>query len=345
MKKLSILVLVLLILGLCFADVFAEEKNPRKVEPGIIVEKGASLVGRRNLVIEPGFQYTHISAYNLDVTGYNVLPALVVGVIQVEKIRRDVLTPSLGIRLGLSKEFDLNLKIPYITRYDSYAYGMPENRVSDDLDEKGLGDIEGGFLVHLIKEKGARPLILAGINIKSRTGKDPYELSPSKKIGEESPGTTIPTELPLGSGHWGIETSLTLVKTADPAVLFAKIGYFDHMKRAHVLYYETNEDKDEKIPVYGTVDPSNSINCSFGFAYALSDKFALSTAYEQKLFSKSKINGRSIPETDTTVASLILGGTYVIADNISLSLSVNIGLTPDSPDVAVGIKLPIRYNF
>jgi hypothetical protein len=155
------------------------------------VEKGASQVGRRTISLEPGIDYTHISSNRLDITGFSVLPNLVVGLIQVQKIRRDILVPSLTIRAGVTDAFEMNVRIPYSFRYDRVTIGSDsdEGGAQDHkVDENGVGDIEGGFLIHLMKEKGSRPHMMLGLKVKSRTGKDPYGLAFQEIQGNGGPG-------------------------------------------------------------------------------------------------------------------------------------------------------------
>lgn len=289
-----------------------------------MVEKGGILIGKGKLIFEPGFQYTHISTQRLDITGFTVLPALVVGIIQVEKIKRDILVPSVTFKYGITDAIELDLKVPYLVRFDNYTFGEIGDRVSRDVDEWGIGDVEGALLLHLIREKGARPDVIASVKVKSRTGKDPYGI-PYETVDTYS----IPKELPLGSGHWAVEPGLTFVKTSDPAVLFANISYFYHIKR----------DVGHDI---GKVDPSDSINYSLGLAYALSEKLALSMAYEQKFFNKIKINGVKQAETDINVASLLFGVSHLLGRRTSFNFTVGIGLTSDSPDIQVSLRMPIR---
>ncbi len=305
-----------------------EEPEPQIVTPQILIESGAKLTGKRTLTLEPGLEYSHISTNNLDVTGFSILPTVIIGQIEVEKIRRDVLVPSVAMRFGLSDAFEFNLKIPYVYRIDRFSRGVFPDSVSKRVDENDIGDIEAGVQIHLLNEKGIWPEVLAGFKAKSRTGKDPYGL----KTQVLSEGNTIPAELPTGSGHWGLEPSLTFVKTVDPAVVFGTLSYFNHLER-------------DLGGTLRTVDPGDSFNYSFGIAYALNDKLALSSAYEQKFFERTEINGVKIAETDLVIGTLQFGCTYAFAPKTSLSLAVSFGLTPDSPDIQVALKTPIRFRF
>jgi Putative MetA-pathway of phenol degradation len=330
-------ILLMLTLGVLQSPALAEEPSERTPaqEAQILVDKGGSMLARRTIVLEPGLEYTHISSNQLDITGFSLLPSLVIGVIQVERIRRDILVPSLTVRAGVTDAFEVNVRIPYSLRFDRFSQGTGADTVTKSVDEAGLGDIEGGFLVHLLKEEQSRPQVMLGLKIKSRTGKDPYGLATEVIGGDAStPGKEFPAELPLGSGHWALEPSLTLVRTVDPAVVFFNLSYFLHLER--------------DIPGFGKIDPSDSIGYSFGMAYAINDKVAFSTAFDQKFFTKAERtvagDARSIPNSNITIASLLIGGTYVLSDRLSVNLSVGIGMTEDAPDMQVGLKFPMRFS-
>lgn len=317
---------ILLHLALLPALAQTESSGP---ETSLIADAGGSWAGKRSLIIEPGLQYMHNSSNRIDLTGLT-LPGLVIGLIQVEKVRRDILTPSLSLRFGVSEFFQVNLRVPYLYRSDKFT-----NRPGDTdlpsrttyVDDHGLGDIEGGILFHLLKETPSRPQVIAGLKAKSRTGRDPYGLATQLA----TPGTHVPAELPTGTGHWALEPYVTILKVVDPAVLFANLGYFYHMERT--------------IDGIGKVDPSDSVNLSFGIGYALNDKLALSTAFEQKIYSRAQVNGNKIAETDPVVATLLLGATYAFSQRTAMNVTLGVGLTEDSPDLQVSINFPIRFSF
>lgn len=325
MKQFFTLLLALILATFFTSNVFAQDE-PRKrgyEEYGIVAEAGGILVGKGSLIVEPQLQYTHMESQRLDISGFTILPALVVGLLQVEKVRRDILTPSLTFKYGILDSLEFDLKIPYSFRKNEYNIGSGEDSQNKNVNDSGIGDIEGAFLVQLAREKGAMPDILASVRVKSDTGEDPFGLST-----ETIQGIPIPDdELPNGSGFWAVEPSFTFVKTADPAVLFLNIGYFWHIER-HIKHV-------------GDVDPGDSFNFSIGSSFALNDKFILSTAYEQKWFTEASIDGHKQKNTDINVGSLIFGGSYVTSDRSSINISVSIGMTDDSPDT----QFNLRYSF
>jgi hypothetical protein len=319
--------LLAIMLATCFiSNAIAQDDTKKRgyEEYGIVAEQGGILIGQGSLIVEPALQYTHIESQRLDITGFTILPSLVVGLLQVQKVRRDILTPSMTFKYGILDPLEFDLKVPYSFRKDSYNIGSGENTVNKDVSDSGIGDIEGTLLWQLASEKGARPDIIANVRVKSDTGKDPFEVAT-----ETIQGIPVPEdELPNGSGFWAVEPSFTFVKTTDPAVLFMNLGYFWHIKR--------------NIDNVGDVDPSDSFNFSVGSSIALNDKFIISTAYEQKWFTEASINSVNQEDTDVNIGSISFGGSYVLNDRSSFNISVSIGMTPDSPDTQLSLRYSIR---
>lgn len=328
MKRFFTLLLALMLTIFFSSNTFAQDEPRKKSyeEYGIVAEAGGVLIGKGSLIVEPSLQYTHIDSQRLDITGFTLLPSLVVGLLQVEKVQRDILTPSVTFKYGILDPLEFDLKVPYSFRKDSYTSGTGEETAYKDISDSGIGDIEGAFLWQLATAKGARPDIIANLRVKSDTGKDPFGLATDN---ETFTGKRVPKdELPNGSGFWAVEPSFTFVYTTDPAVVFFNLGYFWHIKRS--------------IDPYGEIDPSDSFNFSVGSSFALNDKFILSTAYEQKWFTKADIAGLKQEDTDVNIGSITFGGSYVTSDKSSINLSVSIGMTPDSPDTQLSLRYSIR---
>jgi hypothetical protein len=319
--------LLAIMLATCFiSNAIAQDDTKKRgyEEYGIVAEQGGILIGQGSLIVEPALQYTHIESQRLDITGFTILPSLVVGLLQVQKVQRDILTPSMTFKYGILDPLEFDLKVPYSFRKDSYNIGSGEDTVNKDVSDSGIGDIEGTLLWQLASEKGARPDIIANLRVKSDTGKDPFEVAT-----ETIQGIPVPEdELPNGSGFWAVEPSFTFVKTTDPAVLFMNLGYFWHIKR--------------DIDNVGDVDPSDSFNFSVGSSIALNDQFIISTAYEQKWFTEASINGVNQADTDVNIGSISFGGSYVLNDRSSFNISVSIGMTPDSPDTQLNLRYSVR---
>lgn len=104
------------------ATVGEEHQQEKKASQAPVpVEQGGSLLPFLHLVIEPFFEYDHISSQNVSLSGFTVFEAVLIGQVSVQKINRDIFIPGVTIRLGL-KDAELNVKLPYYFRTDEYLF-------------------------------------------------------------------------------------------------------------------------------------------------------------------------------------------------------------------------------
>jgi hypothetical protein len=114
-----------------------------------------------------------------------------------------------------------------------------------------MGDIEVSGRYQLTSGRNGSPIWIANLRYKSNTGKGPFD------VGRDEFG--IASELPTGSGFWGLEPGVTFLMPSDPAVLFANLGY---------LYHASDEVNRTINGVFiGEVDPGDSINASLGVRF------------------------------------------------------------------------------
>jgi len=340
MLRISIIFLCI-VLSTCFSsDLLAQQPSDEKKETSekketpqkketpaetILIEKGGVLLPRGTLQIEPSFQYSYVSRNLISISGFYILEAIVIGEIAVSDIKRDILQGAITARYGITSRLQAEVKVPLIYRSDREIRGPGTTEITEHtVTDIGLGDIEGALFYHLILSKGWIPDIIMNCRVKSTTGRDPYEL----KVDSEGRNK----ELPTGNGHWGVSGGLTVVKVSDPAVFFGSFNYYWNIKR----------DVNRTI---GWVDPGDSIEGSFGIAYALSEKLSISTQYQHRWTYQTKVRGDKIPGTYLSAGTLFLGGNYSLAKNVSLSLQVGIGVTSDAPDVQVTLLMPINFKI
>ena len=182
--KQFITLLLALMLATFFTSIAFAQDEPKKrgyEEFGIVAEAGGVLIGKGSLIVEPVLQYTHIDSQRLDITGYRNHAVFIIGFIQVQKIKRDILTPSLTFKYGILDSLEFDLKVPYSFRKNEFNIGTAVTDTENkEVSDSGIGDIEGSFLWQLASEKGARPDIIANLRVKSDTGKDPFGLEPNE---------------------------------------------------------------------------------------------------------------------------------------------------------------------
>ena len=91
----------------------------------------------------------------------------------------------------------------------------------------------------------------------------------------------------------------------------------------------------------------DSVQLGAGVAFALNDRMSLSMSYAHRFAEQSRIktgaNWQTVIGSDSSSGSLNFGVTYAMSDRLSMVANVGMGVTPDAPDVTVGVKFP--YNF
>jgi len=303
----------------------SEEPPPVSLELALI-ERGGLLLPPGRLEIVPAFDYFFIDTRRISVSGFSILPTLIIGVLETEKVQRNIIEPSLTARLGVFRDFQAEVRVPFRYIEDTRSTETMETSTSD----AGIGDVEAAIFYQPLKERGWVPDVIVGVRGKSITGQDPFGGSA--------------TDLPLGTGFYSITGTITAVKSADPAVIFASIIYTHNLDRT-VRLLGSHEFETE-------IDPGNSIGYNLGVALALSIDLAINFRFEQRFVSSTEtrslqpgvINGE-VPGSRLNVATAYAGVTWAIARNVSMDLSVGVGLTEDTPDVSVHLAFPIRFDI
>jgi hypothetical protein len=302
------------------------QQEPKAVAATAIFEQSGILTPKNHFVVEPSLQYAHSSSNRIAVLGYTIVPSVAVGVIDIREVEDNSFVAALAVRYGITNRFEAEVKVPYIYRTDSSTTSAADKTVPNTVftsDGNGIGDIEFGLRYQINQPVGDGAYFIAGLRAKSNTGKDPFEVS-------VDPTTNLETELPTGSGFWGIQPSLTAIYPTDPAVLFGSISYMWNISR--------------DISNFGKVDPGDVIEVNFGLGFALNEKTSLSIGYDHCTVGRVKINGTLLPATMITqVGSLLIGYSYRYSDKTSFSLSLGAGLTQAAPDVQLTLRVPIAF--
>lgn len=313
---------------------------PEKAQPEIpaISDVTGVLTPKGTLIVEPSFEYSHSSLNRVILEGYTVIPAITVGNIDIRQVDRDILTAALTLRYGVTDRFEFDVKTPYVYRQDStttrpLAQGAEQDTITD-VEGSGLGDVELGLHYQMNDGAGGGAFYVANLRVRTPTGEDPFEVDIDQTAG--SPTEGLETELPTGTGFWGVEPSLTILFPSDPAVFFGNVGYLWNIERD--VGIENGID-------FGTIDPGDAIRASFGMGYGINERSSFSIGYEHSAVLKSRQNGEEIAGTDLQVGSLLFGWSYRLSDRTSYNLTVGIGATDESPDARIELRIPIRFNL
>lgn len=312
-----------------------EESRPPAIAP--LFEQPGVLTARGQFVLEPSVQYSYSSNNRVALVGYTIIPALVVGLIDVQTVNRQTWSGAVTARYGLSNRLEVEAKLPYVYRNDdSVTRPLGAGASSDSLFNatgKGIGDIEFGARYQLNEPGADGPYYVAGLRFKTRTGKDSFDVN---YIQGSTGVASLQEDLPTGSGFYGIQPSLSVIYPTDPAVLFGGVNYLWNIER--------NVNKEILGQHIGKVEPGNAIGFNFGMGLALNEKAAFSLGYEHTYIGKTKVDGvTSTSATTTQMGSLLLGYSYRINNKTSVSLALGAGLTRDTPDIQLTLRVPFSF--
>ena len=317
-------------------------KDTRPPQVATIFEQPGVLTPRGKFVFDPSIQYSYSSSNRVALVGYTVIPALLIGLIDVREVKRNTFTGTLTARYGLTNRFELEAKLPYVYRSDSsisreVATGPGGTSVDSvfEASGKGIGDVEFAARYQFNDGGLDKPYYIGTLRLKTRTGKDPFEVVTDRTL----PGGTatgLQVELPTGSGFFGIQPGVTFLYPSDPAVFFGSLSYLHNIKRTGVVR-KTNVGDEE----LGMVEMGDIFGFNFGMGLALNERSSFSIGYDHSSVGKTKINGTAAAASvRVQLGTLLLGFAYRLNDKTTLNVSVGAGLTRDTPDITLTLRLP-----
>jgi hypothetical protein len=310
--------------------------EPERPEVAVIYERGGVLTPRGALILEPSIELVHASVNRFTFRGVEVQDVILIGIIEASDADRNLVSPALTARLGVTERMELEFKIPYIYRNDRVTFLVPvldedgSTTQSQHLEGSGLGDIEAA--VHYQITDG--PLYLVGnLRGKSTTGEGPFD------VDRDAFG--IATELPTGSGFYAVEPSLTFLYPTDPAILFATLSY--------QVNFSDSMNKQIGDVVVLDVDPGDVVGASVGLGFAINEELSFSLGYkhsyvfesETEVFNPDDGSQRKFDSEELQIGSLLLGMNYRVSDRVQVSLDFELGVTSDAPDVRATLRVPI----
>jgi len=316
-----------------------EDTRPPEIAP--LFEQPGVLSPRGRFTLEPSLQYSYSSSDRVSIVGYTIIPALAIGLIDVRSVHRTTAVAGLTARYGLTNRLEIEGKLPFVYRNDD-TVSRPINLAPSSSSQvfnangSGVGDIELAARYQINLPKANSPYYVGGLRLKTRTGKDPFEVD----YLAAAPGLpTLQTSLPTGSGFYTLQPSLTMIYPTDPAVFFGGINYQWNIKR------EVNKSlKGISSSFVGEVDPGDAVGINFGMGLGLNERSSFSIGYEHTWIGKTRTNGDVTQgTTNLQTASLLLGYSYRLNKKTTLSLSIGAGLTEDSPDTQFTLRLPFTF--
>jgi hypothetical protein len=317
---------------------------PPAVAP--IFDQPGVLTPRNKLTLEPSFQFGYSSSDRVALVGYTIIPALLIGLIDVREIKSTVLTAGLAARYGITNRMEIEVRVPYVySTNDTVSREVFTGSAQDNVFNSSghdIGDVEM-TLRYQLNEGGPDKFYYVGwLRFKTATGKSPFDVVTdcvTRCIGNTT-GTGLPLEQPTGSGFYAIQPGLTWLFPSDPVVFFGNFSYLHSFGRSDLSLTILNGEKD----FVGRVQPGDIWGFNIGMGLALNEKSSFSIGYDQSIVLPTKQNGETVPgSVRVLLGTLLVGYSYRLSPKTTLNFSLGAGLTRDTPDITLTFRLPITF--
>jgi hypothetical protein len=290
-------------------------------------------------MIEPDFRYSFSGVNRVAISGYTILPALTLGLIDVTTHNKTSLVGTVAVRYGFNGRIELDAAASFVSSWSSFSLSA-KNTVEDrsstlDASGYGIGDLRFGIRTQINQGTESLATFVAGVGVRVPTGTSPYEV---KRHGAEE--NYIETDVPTGSGFFSVSPTLSFVYPTEPGVIFGSLHYSWNIPRTvHTVQPGTQE-------AYGEIDPGDVIGGSFGMGLSLNQKLSMNFSYDHSIVLKSKQNGVTAPNAvPLQIGTLGIGVTSRKNASMSYNFLVAIGVTDDAPDVSLTLRVPINWDI
>lgn len=309
-----------------------QEQRDLKAEVAAVPQEQGVLTPAGRFVLDPIFDYTQSATDRLVFRGFELIPGIQVGLIEASRARRDSLTPTLGLRYGITSRLEIEGRLPFMHRYDRIQVAQQRDQGivrTISLSDSGFGDAEMALRYQINDANGQDPIFVGSVRVKSDTGRGPFD------IGYDEFG--VATGLATGSGFWGVQPGVSFLLPSDPVVIFGGTTYLMHLGR--------DVNKTVGGAYVGHVDPGDAISANLGFGFALNPRFSFSLGYRHSYIFKTMteigdIVAESLP---LQVGSLSLGMSYRLNTRVTANVGFEFGMTEDAPDVGITLRLPTVF--
>ena len=324
----------------------APDSNSRPPEVAQIFDQPGVLTPRGSFTLEPSLQYGYSANDRVALVGYTIIPALLIGLIDVRQVKTTTAIATVTARYGVSNRWELEAKLPYVyvngdTVSREIFTGAAQDKVFNARGN-GLGDAEFTARYQINQGGPDKPFYIGWLRYKSRTGRDLFDVTTdcvTRCIGNTT-GTGLPLELPTGSGFEAIQPGITWLFPSDPVVFFGSFSYLHNFKRKNVSRTLINGEREH----LGDIEAGDILGFNLGMGLSLNEKAAISIGYDQSVIGKTKQNGEYVAGgVRITLGTLLLGGTYRLNQRTSLNFALGVGVTRDTPDVTFTVRVPITF--
>lgn len=314
-----------------------QQSAAAKVAP--ILEQPGILTPHNQLVLEPSLQYDYSNNNQVNLVGFSVLPAIVVGLIDVREVDTSTATAALTARYGLTNRFEVNAKLPYVASHQTtlmrpLAQGATNDQVFGNSGN-GIGDLQLGARYQFNDGGPKTPYLIGSLQASLPTGRGPFDV-PYASNSLTPGGFPLQEKQPTGSGFYALDAGVLALYPSDPAVFFGGLDY--------VRSFSRNVNKTIGGLTIGKVKPGNAIKLSFGMGMALNDKASFSVGYQHSYVTATKYDGfPAIDSQSVQVGQLMIGYGYQLTPKTNLNLTLGVGVTKYAPAAQILLRVPMTF--
>jgi len=272
-------------------------------------EKSYTLLKKGERQLTYGFDYslmrdTRIQAVRAGENVYSVL---------AQSEAQHTFTNSFTFDYGIWDNLTFSMRLPFVAKYDTER----------DIHAYSLGDISATLRWQPWESRRGRPVTTLYATLGLPTGDSPYDMNVEKDVS-------------TGNGYYSLGVGANTSYVIDPVVLYGSLGYTYNMQVDSIHQYQYGEELEKVVP-------GDTINFAMGMAYALSYDVSLATSYQMAYSLKNKyyFNDRTVeaPEQTSAIMNFSLG--LRTSPDYIVNVNAGFGLTEDSPDVLLGLSLPL----
>jgi hypothetical protein len=278
------------------------------------VDKQYTLIRRGQLQVSYDLNYSYIGQEKI-VTDIGIGGLTL---FEIENVSSHTITNSFSADYGILNNLTGNITLPLISKY---AEARGHSGVSNSI-----GDISLGARWQPMEARRDQPNLTFTSNVRLPSGRSPFKIIAGS--GEAT-----------GSGVTAISAGLNVNRIVDPVALFGSLNITGSLPAKDL--FQLNGTR-----TLTRVQPGQSVGFGVGFAYALSYGISTTMSFQEAISAGSKLRFADGLETKTsmqTSAMLNLGLGYRVSPKTTVNLSVGIGLTTDSPNLSVGLNLPLAF--
>ena len=297
------------------------------------VQQSGVLLPKGKFDVEPSLSYSHTSLNFINVSGFSILPVLVIGDIQSLRVERDVFQTGLAVRYGILRNLQADASVPWQYETDRYVTQSYQNKLQlspkeSSRRDQGIGDVQFGLSYQLLHEHGIVPDLIIQSEVHAPTGKSQFDVHSSSQLAQ-------------GSGVWGDRIGFTAIKTLDPVVLIFNSGYTYNFTRDFVVLQASSSATNPVSTVY---QPGGSIDFAIAVAIAMNPSFAINLGVlERYTFSTQLEKIGTVQGSQLNTAQLRFGFAWAIDRNTVLNFTAAAGLTEDTPGLSITVSYPLKF--